>query len=87
MMRCTIILALLLLSACASEQEMAARQAQQAAADNQQCLGLGFKQGTEKFGDCLLRIEEIRTQQRLANSYDRAHTCFGMGFGAGRYDF
>ena len=86
-MRRIAVLSVLLLSACASEQEIAARQAQQAAADNQQCLNLGFKQGTEKFGDCLLRVEEIRTQQRLANSYDRAHTCFGMGFGAGRYDF
>lgn len=87
MMRFMAICSVFLLTACASEQELAARQAQQDAEDDQQCTGLGFKPATEGYGNCRLRIAEMRTQQRLANSYDRAHTCFGMGFGYGRYDF
>lgn len=81
------ILSLLLLSACASKQEIAAAQARQDAADSQECIQLGFKPATEAYGNCRLRVKEMRVQASLSRSYDRAHTCFGMGFGAGRYDF
>lgn len=63
-----------------SPEEIAARQAKMAAADQQECLKLGFKANTEGFGNCILRLREIRTQEGLARSYERAAD-FDMGAG------
>ncbi|MFO1243243.1 MAG: hypothetical protein U1E36_08650 [Rickettsiales bacterium] len=68
-----------------SEQEIAAAKALQDTEDSQRCMQLGFKPATEPYGNCRLRLEEIRSQQRLAKSYDRAHSCINGEFGI--YDF
>ena len=63
---------LLLVSACASPQERAARTAAQITADEQECTRLGFTPDTEKFADCLLRLKEIRAQEAGKKT---AHLC------------
>ena len=71
---------LLLLSACMSPEEIAARQQRIDQADHQECLKLGFKINTDGYGNCRLRLREMRTQEGLARSYDRAAD-FSMGAG------
>lgn len=63
---------LLLVSACASPQERAARTAAQITADEQECTQLGFTPDTEKFADCLLRLKEIRAQEAETRALNNA---------------
>jgi len=60
----TRILAVLLLAsglaACTSAEERAARAQAQLAADKAECTQLGFTKDTEPFGNCLLKLREIR---------------------------
>jgi len=53
----------MLLAACSTPQERAARVQTQRTTDNTECSGLGFNPGTEGFADCLLRLKEIRAQE------------------------
>lgn len=79
-MKFFLLLPLLFLTACLSQEEIAARQEQIDQADRQECAKLGFKANTEGFGNCILRLREMRTQQGLARSYERAAD-FDMGAG------
>jgi len=54
----------LLLAACSTPAEDAARLNAQRAADKAECAELGFKPGTEGFANCLLKLREIRAEER-----------------------
>jgi hypothetical protein len=63
------------LTACA---DPAAEQARLDAIDNQNCVDLGFKPGTEAYGNCRLKLKEIRAKQEGTNS---SGVNFGVGLG------
>jgi hypothetical protein len=64
----TALLALpLALLACASPEQQAAQAARIETADHSECVRLGFPQGTPEYGDCRLRLREMRLQERLVN--------------------
>ncbi|MCE9650716.1 MAG: hypothetical protein K8R18_13935 [Parvibaculum sp.] len=63
------------LAACA---DPAAEQARLDAVDNQNCVDLGFKPGTEAYGNCRLKLKEIRAKQEGTNS---SGVNFGVGLG------
>lgn len=65
----------LLLSACA---DPVAEQARLDAADHQNCLDLGFKPGTEAYGNCRLKMREIRAREEGSKS---PGVNFGVGVG------
>ncbi len=63
----------LTLSACASAEDRAARAQAQLAADQAECEGLGFTPETEAFGNCLLKLREIRAEEATAREQRRAN--------------
>lgn len=65
----------LALSACA---DPAAEKARLDAIDHQNCIDLGFKPGTEAYGNCRLKMKEIRVREEGSQSPD-VH--FGVGVG------
>ncbi|MAB14604.1 hypothetical protein [Parvibaculum sp.] len=65
------------LTACANTEE---RQAQQRLEDRQNCKDLGFKEGTEEFGNCILKMREIRARKEMN---DNPNFGFGLGVGIG----
>ncbi len=68
------------LGACVSD---AAIQAQLDAKDNQDCIDLGFKPGNEAYGNCRLKLKQIRAEDEV--SYDPSpRVGVGVGFGFGR---
>lgn len=74
--------ALMLLTACASDP--AAEQARLDAIDNQNCTDLGFKPGTEPYGNCRLKLKEIRATQAAENEKSSGvHFGFGLGVSKG----
>ncbi len=73
--------ALMLLAACASDPN--AEQARLDAIDHQNCTDLGFKQGTEPYGNCRLKLKEIRAQQ-AADSGKSSGVHFGFGLGVSK---
>lgn len=76
-----VLLALgLSLSACAGDP--AVEQARIDAIDNQNCIDLGFKPGTEAYGNCRLKLKEIRAQQDAKNADSPFH--FGVGVGVSK---
>ena len=68
------------LTACASDP--AAEQARIDAIDNQNCIDLGFKPGTEAYGNCRLKLKEIRAQEEAKNANSPVH--FGIGIGVSK---
>jgi hypothetical protein len=65
----------LLLSACA---DPAAEKARLDAIDHQNCVDLGFKPGTEAYGNCRLKMREIRAKEEGTQS---PNVSFGVGVG------
>ena len=65
------------LAACTSTEE---QQAQQRLEDRQHCKELGFKEGTEEFGNCILKMREIRARKEMN---DNPNFGFGLGIGIG----
>lgn len=47
-------------SSCLSPAEQAKREQMRAQADHEECLSLGFKPDTPEYGDCRLRLKEMR---------------------------
>lgn len=76
----TFLVLCLGLSACAGDP--AAEQARLDAIDNQNCIDLGFKPGTEAFGNCRLKLKEIRAQEDAKNTSSPFH--FGVGLGVSK---
>ena len=81
-MKLAILLVILALPGCISSAE---RQARWAAADENQCVGYGFTQGTDQFASCRMRLDQNR-RQRIQNALDsmtvpqpRFVTCFSTG--------
>ena len=68
--------ALMLLAACASDP--AAEQARLDTIDHQNCTDLGFKTGTEPYGNCRLKLKEIRATQAAENEKSSG-VHFGLG--------
>jgi hypothetical protein len=60
---------------CLPVERQAAEQAQRAA-DEQECRDLGFQPQTEAFGDCLLKLRELRAMERSGSG-------LGVGLGVG----
>tara|TARA_R110002110_G_scaffold322598_1_gene535021 strand:- start:1400 stop:1675 length:276 start_codon:yes stop_codon:yes gene_type:complete len=74
--------ALMLLAACASDPN--AEQARLDTIDHQNCTDLGFKTGTEPYGNCRLKLKEIRAQQNAENEKSSGvHFGFGLGVSKG----
>ena len=65
MKRAAVALCLLLLAGCVTQQEIDM-------ADDQECQSLGFQLGTEAYGDCRLRLKEIRARERQAMAIEQA---------------
>jgi hypothetical protein len=66
------------MSACA---DPAAEQARLDAVDNQNCIDLGFKPGTEPYGNCRLKLKEIRAKDQGTAS---PNVNFGFGLGVSK---
>ncbi len=79
--------ALLALSACTTAEERAAVIEAQQARDHEECRSLGFKVKTESYSNCLLKLREIRAQERTAAAARNSHYSIGYGGhgGFGRY--
>lgn len=67
------------LTACTSTEDRAREQAMRDRADHQHCLDLGFEPETEPYGNCRLKLKEIRAAQEEPSS----NTQFGVGIGIG----
>jgi hypothetical protein len=52
-----------------------ARRARHVAEDDSKCRELGFKPGTEAYGNCRLQAEQIRATNAAAASANRSVTC------------
>jgi hypothetical protein len=76
------VLGFFVLSACVDAGEREAMQAQQVAKDHAECLELGFKPETPGYGECRLRLRELRIQERMVNR-PYFHPTFGMRYGYG----
>lgn len=63
----------MLLAACSTPQERAARVQTQRATDSTECSNLGFSPATEGFADCLLRLKEIRAQEAKTRALNNTH--------------
>ncbi len=69
------------LAACASDKP--AEQARIDSIDNQNCIDLGFQPNTEAYGNCRLKLKEIRAQQ-AANNERSSGVHFGLGLGVSK---
>lgn len=58
---------LVTLASCVNPQLQAAQAAQLEASDHAECLRLGFFAPSNAYGDCRLRLREMRLQERIAN--------------------
>ncbi|PKQ09626.1 MAG: hypothetical protein CVT73_01645 [Alphaproteobacteria bacterium HGW-Alphaproteobacteria-12] len=72
---------LLILAACVSPQEEAARAAARQQADKAECQRIGFTEGTEAFANCLLKLKEIRAQEENARALRQLQTPSPWGWG------
>ncbi|AWZ01185.1 MAG: hypothetical protein NXH87_07675 [Rhodobiaceae bacterium] len=68
----------LLLAACSTAEDRAREQALQDRADDRHCRELGFEPETEPYGNCRLKLKEVRASQQAPN-----HPNFGVGVGIG----
>jgi hypothetical protein len=73
-----IVFSSLWLTACTSAEDRAREQAMIDRADHQHCVDLGFEAETEPYGNCRLKLREIRAAQETSND-----TQFGVGIGIG----
>lgn len=67
-----------LLAACASEADRQAESARIEAEDDRNCRDMGFEPGTEAYGNCRLKLREIRASERASRS---SGPNFGIGVG------
>ncbi len=72
------LIGLLLLAACATPEQREAARIAQEIEDIKECQKLGFKQGTDAFADCRLRLVEMR---QAAYNASRIQTSVGFGYG------
>lgn len=81
------IIATLSLTACTTAAEREAAIEAQKAYDHGQCKELGFKVKSEAYSNCLLKLREIRAQERVAAAARSSRYSIGYGGrgGFGRY--
>lgn len=70
-----------LLAGCANQSSRDAENAKIAAEDDENCRELGFEPGTEAYGNCRLKLKEIRAQERANGAYNNSNVGFGIGVG------
>jgi hypothetical protein len=70
----------LAVSACTSQADRAAEQARLDAIDNRDCTDLGFKPGSDAYGNCRLKLKEIRAKQATQSP----SVNFGLGLGVAK---
>jgi hypothetical protein len=70
--------ATLLLAACSTAEDRAREQALLERTDDKHCRELGFEPETEAYGNCRLKLKEIRASQEAPS-----HPNFGVGVGIG----
>lgn len=73
------VCAVLLLTACATPEQRAQHAQAVLAADKAECTKLGFTPDTEAFSTCLLKLREIRADERLALEQRRATNRYYFG--------
>ena len=86
MKKIIILASLLLLSACTTPTQREKMQKNIEQADHVECLKLGFIDKSEKYGDCRLRLKEMRIKERSLNN-TVIQPSFGFGWGSGRYRY
>ncbi|MDO8288979.1 MAG: hypothetical protein Q7T44_07150 [Parvibaculum sp.] len=69
------------LSACATDPNV--EQARLDAIDNKNCTDMGFTPNTEPYGNCRLKLKEIRAQQ-AAEAERNSGVQFGIGLGVSK---
>jgi len=72
--------ALLLAGLAACANDTATQTARQDAADHQNCLDLGFEEETEAYGNCRLKLRQVRATEASRN---RSNVNVGVGIGIG----
>jgi hypothetical protein len=75
------IVACLGLSSCTNIADQHAMAARIDAADHEECLRLGFVVPSSEYGDCRLRLREMRLQERLVNRPIYVDPYFGPRWG------
>ncbi len=68
----------LFLAGCETAADRAAEQARLDAIDSRNCTDLVFKQGTEAYGNCMLKMRELR-----ATKSNGSNVHYGVGLGVG----
>ena len=66
-----VLTAVLFMSSCASQLEIEERQALRDKIDQEECMSLGFIEGTEAYGGCRLTLKSIRAQERTTDAIRR----------------
>ena len=66
-----VLTAVLFMSSCASQLEIEERQALKDKIDQEECMSLGFIEGTEAYGGCRLTLKSIRAQERTTDAIRR----------------
>lgn len=67
MPRILMLLPILMLAACADPAAQEVARMQREAEDHNECLKLGFRPNTDPYGNCRLKLMEIRAVNRAAN--------------------
>lgn len=86
-MKYVLLLTCTLLTACADPAQQAAWRQQIEQADHQECLRLGYKAGTPAYGDCRLRLREMRIEERAINRSPVYYPNIGMHYGYHHHDW
>ena len=66
-----ILTMVLFLSSCASQLELEERAALRDKIDQEECVSLGFIEGTEAYGGCRLTLKSIRAQNKTTDAIRR----------------
>jgi len=72
MRKILVLTAFLALTACMTPQQLQAQREAQMQRDGAECQQLGFRPGTNAFGDCILKLREIRAQEANTSAVERA---------------
>ena len=74
-----------MLSACGDPAQRAAYAQQIEQADHSECLRLGYQPNTPTYGDCRLRIREMRLEERAINRQPVYYPPMGPYYGYHRH--
>lgn len=83
-MKYLFLLAILSLASCTTPEQRAAQQKMIEDADHAECIRLGFDANSEKYGECRLKLREIRAMERAADRAPYYHPHVGIGWGVYR---